>query len=467
MSASRRSHRVRLVVAGCAGLAAGLIAAAALVATAEDATGNANDRPSLDPAQLIDAAHLPPVLTAPGEPVELRYDVYCPPPDESESGAPCDAGGTVFVRAGEEGAFASIPLVVDPHAAEGRLVARVPAEVAGSPAGFSYYAVVRNRASGASLTLPAGGAAAPQRSLRLRNITELELGTHAFGAVRRPAERVFTARWGDGAGEVGLEGGREMQPLGPASFDVRPDGRLTVLDQVNRRALRLSARGAAAPAVPLAVNGTLADLAVGERGELWVLETAGLGAPLLREFAPSGDALRVVPLAERTASQIRVGPHGPVVKQYPSEEWLPAFDGRTPLGPLAQTVRGESARPLGDGRGVVVLRVQNELRVALVDRAGVARSWRIRSDTPLAEVQLAEPLGDRMVVVVRTYTERRDEFVVLVLAGEQVVSRFSVASADWAETAPLSRFRLAGSSLYQLGSTRDGVHVDRFDLEVT
>ncbi len=45
-------------------------------------------------------------------------------------------------------------------------------------------------------------------------------------------------------------------------------------------------------------------------------------------------------------------------------------------------------------------------------------------------------------------------------------SSFSVAAADWAETAPLSRFRLAGSRVYRLGSTPSGVHVDRFDLEV-
>jgi hypothetical protein len=47
-----------------------------------------------------------------------------------------------------------------------------------------------------------------------------------------------------------------------------------------------------------------------------------------------------------------------------------------------------------------------------------------------------------------------------------VIDSFSVASADWAETAPLSRFRLRGSGLYQLGSTPGGLFVDRFDLEV-
>ncbi|HSI97733.1 MAG TPA: hypothetical protein VK926_05180, partial [Gaiellaceae bacterium] len=114
----------------------------------------------------------------------------------------------------------------------------------------------------------------------------------------------------------------------------------------------------------------------------------------------------------------------------------------------------------------VVLRRGNELRLALVGPNGVRRSWRVTSETPLAEVQLAEPLGARLVVVVRVHSDTDDEFVVLVLDDRRVVRKFSLDSADWAETAPLSRFRLAGSSLYQLGSTPAGLFVDRFDLEV-
>jgi hypothetical protein len=47
------------------------------------------------------------------------------------------------------------------------------------------------------------------------------------------------------------------------------------------------------------------------------------------------------------------------------------------------------------------------------------------------------------------------------------VDSFAVESLEWAESAPLARFRLAGSSLYRLGSTRAGLFVDRFDLEVS
>ena len=71
-----------------------------------------------------------------------------------------------------------------------------------------------------------------------------------------------------------------------------------------------------------------------------------------------------------------------------------------------------------------------------------------------------------LVVVVKTYTDERDEFLVLVLGHGGLVERSSVESFQWAESAPLARFRLAGSSLYQLGSTPAGAFIDRFDLEV-
>jgi hypothetical protein len=116
---------------------------------------------------------------------------------------------------------------------------------------------------------------------------------------------------------------------------------------------------------------------------------------------------------------------------------------------------------------VVVLRQGNELRVATVSSGAVKRGWRITSSTPMAEVQLAEPLGKKVVVVLRLYTDTDSKFLVLVLGGTGLVKQLSVPAADWAETAPVSRFRLVGSSLYQLGSTPAGLFVDRYDLGVS
>ncbi len=114
----------------------------------------------------------------------------------------------------------------------------------------------------------------------------------------------------------------------------------------------------------------------------------------------------------------------------------------------------------------MVRRVGDEVRVALLRSGSVRSAWRISSKTPLGEVQLAEPMGKRLVLVVRTYTDDADEFVVFVLDRKGLAQSFSIDPADWAETAPLGRFRLVNGSLFQLGSSTTAAFVDRFDLEV-
>ena len=71
-----------------------------------------------------------------------------------------------------------------------------------------------------------------------------------------------------------------------------------------------------------------------------------------------------------------------------------------------------------------------------------------------------------MVVVLRTYTDTESAFIALVLGNRGIERQLSIDASEWAEAAPLSRFRLVGSSLFHLGSTPAGMFVDRFDLEV-
>src|SRR6187455_804863 len=108
MRLSRRS-RLRAALAGAAGLALGIVLGCSLLfGLAREASGDANPLPSLDPARLIDATHLPPLITVPGEQVTLRYDIYCPPPDGAATDA-CDGAGTVYARAGTSGPFRAFP----------------------------------------------------------------------------------------------------------------------------------------------------------------------------------------------------------------------------------------------------------------------------------------------------------------------------------------------------------------------
>ena len=93
------------------------------------------------------------------------------------------------LRAGRKrGAVPCVPAPArSARPSEGRYAARLPDAIAASPAGFSYYAVLRNQATGATMTLPPGGASAPQRSYRAAAPVDVELGAHRFGATRSPA----------------------------------------------------------------------------------------------------------------------------------------------------------------------------------------------------------------------------------------------------------------------------------------
>jgi hypothetical protein len=458
MERSRR--RRRLLGGALAGGLAGIVTGA-VIATAAPRVHEQGE-PDVAVRSLIDAAHVPPLLTLPGEPVTLRYAILCPAPGDAPfGGAPCDASGDVYIRTGSVGPFTRLPLRRTDDSLNGRYVFDVPPSIAASRDGFSYYAVLRNDATGASMMLPAAGAAAPQRSLPLDHAMTVRLGSHRFGSTRPADDRIVEAPWGTAVGEVGLGGSLGGLRIGPSSFDVAADGTIALLDGNNSRIDHWSRGGVSA--VHADLDGAVDDLALAADGSAYVLDGRGR-PPLLRHLGRDGRLLAGEPIVERTWSQLRLGADGPVVQQEPSEQWLRAAPGLTRAEKLRS---GEAGRPLADGSELVVLRTGvGELRLARVAGGSTRIAWRILSDTPLGEVQLAQPAGNRLVVVVKAYTDAADEFVVLILDGRGLVRQFSLTSAEWAASAPLARFRLVGSSLYQLGSTPDGAFVDRYDLGV-
>jgi hypothetical protein len=445
------------------GSAAGLLAGMTAGALAGSATTAAPPGVAASQEQL-EAAHLPPLLRLPAESLQLTYETFCIGAAVEDDA--CKVGGAVFVRADRSETFTPVALEPTVSTAGRRLVARIPESLTAADA-VEYFAVLET-ASGPALTLPAGGAAAPHRSFVLPDAIEIELGRHVFGRTHPADARVAYAAWDSTPAGAGLEEGRNLTPIGASAFDVGRGGAVYVLDEVKHRVLRWN-RGAKTPArIPVSVSGALADLEVAPDGTLYVLETVGTagGHPLVRRFDGDGRELEQVEVADRVASQIRLGGGGPVVLQQPSHQWMSMTANGTLAGPSDQRGNARVGRPLATGGEVVVLRGGDELRVALIRSGRAVRSWRLRSETALGEVQLAEPLGDRMIVVVRAFTDTEAEFVVLILDDRGLVQRIPLTAPEWAEAAPLGRFELAGSSLYRLGSSPLGAFVDRFDLEV-
>jgi hypothetical protein len=405
---------------------------------------------------VIEASHVPPLLRLPGEAIRLRYGLACAP---RENGLPCDGAGTVYIRPGMSGPFHAYALERGADSSDGRYFVDVPAAVASSADGFSYYAVLRDRATGATATVPAGGAAAPQVSVPFRGPLTVTLGLHSFGDVRTPAAHEARAPWGSGPGDVGLSGSRELGFTGPSAFDVEPDGTVDLLDSVNGRIILRFGQGTRR-LVPLSGDMRLADFAVEPDGSFDVLDLHGE----LRRFRQDGTPAWAQRLADRT--WVKLG-RGATVLQEPSEQWMPLAESGAPLPQSEQARAAHADKPLQSGRGVLVDRVgTGELRISEVRGHSPLRSWRITSETPLGEVQLVESHGSGIVVVTHVYTDDRDEYLVLVLGGRGLVQRFAVPSDSWTETAPLARFRFARGALYRLHTTQSGAVVDRFDVEV-
>jgi hypothetical protein len=465
---ARRTGR-RSCLWGAVGI---LVLAVAVPLVALAASAGAGKHRIATADQFLKATYFPIKLRAPGDPQEIRYDISCLPPDGDADGAGvCDGGGTVHFRSSTN-ASASVQLQLDADAQAGRYVAAVPSTIWSAP-WFSYYAIIRDNTSGRTITLPQGGSAAPQFSFAIGG-SAIALGGHAFGATRQPSARVASAAWGSGAGQVGLEDGIDM-PTGGSSFDVDSAGNVFLLDEANSRMLEFTGAGSPTAISLPGLAGVRGDLRVsGTSGTAYVLESsnAALPRPLLRAYALQGTSLSSSVVADAVAAQVRVSGSTAYVSEYPSSMWAPVLqnDGRSPVDAPTQFAKATSGGPAASGN-VVVLSMGDEIRVGSYVQAGTSyqiTTARITSSTPVADVQLAQALPNgRLLVVFSVYTETEHEYeAVVVDTSGALVDEFALQAADWAESMPLSRFRLVGSSLYALGSTEDGVFVDRYDLGV-
>ncbi len=435
-----------------AGFVLGAMAGATVLTV--NVVGASSPEPAARVAGFGEILHTPALLARAGKSVELSYDVVCGALKD-EPGSHCSPSGSVFVRTAGASSFVRLPLERE---ADGLMSAVVPAAEAG--AGFDYYVVLDN-GRGRTASLPEAGARAPQHVWALRDWTTVDLGTARFGRGRTPSSIVRELGWGRGDAAIGLDSGREQSRIGPSSFDVASDGSVVLLDQVNDR-LVMMRRGARPAHVPIDFSGGEGDIAMDDDGTMYVLDSAA--RPMIRTFTAAGAPIAVGSLAEPTADMIRIGPGGPLVHSYPSEMWLSTGPGRPPFAPDRQLASARPARSTDGGLAVVVHASPSEVKLALVRGDRVERAWLLHAGTSFGEVQLAEAYGNGMVVVVRLWNEKHAEFRVLRLGPAGLEQSFDVTPAEWAESGSLSRFRLHGSTLYQLRSDPSGIEIATFEI---
>ena len=428
------------------GVGIGMTVLAGGVVSAHD--GPTESLPAIERG-LRDVLHTPPSLVREGSSVDLRYDVVC---QADAFGKPCALNGNVFVRSAGERGYHAVSLA---RAGEAALTTTVDVP----EGGLSYYAVID--AAGSSITVPAAGGAAPQQVWTAADITSVRLGAHVFGRARKADLRLLSAPWGSGPGALGLVTGRELARVGPSAFDLAEDGSVVVLDQVNDRLATYPAAGGGPRYLPIPFDGGEGDVALGEDGTAYVLDQGT--EPVVRSYTASGARAAVAPVGSGV-DMLRATPTGAVLHGYPGEMWLPVGSADHLLQPSQQAARARPSRPGADGSEVVVSAIDAQAFFALVRGDRVVRAWQVSSGTNLGEIQLAEPYGNGLLVVLRVWTSQRAEFVALVLSATGLASSFSIDAVEWAESAPLGRFKLDDRRLFQLRTTSSGAEVVAFDL---
>ncbi len=480
----------------------------------------AADPPAVRKGFIVTQLQFPSLLVVRGDRVEIGYDAQQAP---NEVKIP-KATGTLYVRNDRTRRFMAVPLTIrkalqKPSNAEDRRLLRalVPDRLLRGQR-LLYYAVIRDRRTGRSVRVPAGGARAPESVWIINRAFRVNLGPHVFGQTETPEVIVGRADPSEVTFNVCEPGGECGQQMGPLSFEVAKDESVWLID--NPPLAPGSRLLVWEPGQPDTVARTLAlpfglepwnravEFALGPAGSLY-LKRGGLPTdpPLAPEAFPpdrvtrlsaSGTELWTTRIATDVFNvQLRTGPDGTLYwtgphfagSSYSAREsngvwpWVPvATPSGQVLSPAAQKRGTGWTQPLPGGLQLVHARAgyqgvdAHETRVALVDGANhVVRAWRLSSPTIIQMSLWATPalVGGDPVVVLEAYSgppAHKLEYLVLRLGPSGIRARFSLPKNDPPRSA-FGNFAITDirvepdGKLYQLGSAPDfGAAIYRFLL---
>lgn len=422
-------------------------------------------------ALKVAQAEFPLQLTVRGDRVRVRYRVRGAQP----------VTGTLFVR-NDRGAFTALPLTARTAASSGELTALVPDRLVEGRR-LEYYAVIADSSAGASVTLPAAGAAGPEAVWIINDAGRVDLGRHGLRRPKGPEAVVARA----GPTEVGFA--RDGLVFGPRSFDIARDDSPWLWDSVNSRVLAWAPGHPGVPARTVRLSSSAGDFAAGPAGSFYVLRDGPPGTSYgrLTRLTSRGTALWTSRIARRPPG-LATGPGGTLYWTGPpaedSEEemarassgiepWIPvATPAGRPLPPATQRRRTLWAEPLPGGMRLVRVSAgidrsaaPHEARVALVDRAGrVVRAWRITSRSEIRTHGGSTLVAGDPVIVLAA----RDYLVLRLGPSGRLRSGFALPRNDPPRSAygdgVVTDIRVAPDGrVYQLGSAPDfGAAVYRY-----
>jgi hypothetical protein len=396
----------------------------------------------------------PPVLVRAGEDVRIPVDASC----STSQGTACDASVSFSIQElglpwREYTAPAGPDLTFDVSAPAER------AADAGASSGSVAYVIRVTDRLGRTESVPAAGQAAPLRFYVVRDMPTLGIPAPRFGHVAT-GTTVLSLPWGTGSRKAGLAPGNESATLGPSSFDVDADGRVYLLDGLQRR-LAVFSGDRLVRSTPIDA-GAWADVAVARDGSAYVL-AAGHGEMSVRRVGADGHTGPATSLGPGIPTEIGVAADQAFVRSLPLDAWVavPGADGAP--GTVSM------GRPLGEGGQLLKVIDVDSLRLATV-RGGVAtHAVELASSVNLGEVALAAPDGRGGYVAVvhvwRGTITPADQYQVIHVSADGTVTAFSTRHAEYAQTAALSKFRLGrDGALYQLTSGPAGVRIVRYRI---
>jgi hypothetical protein len=434
-----------------------LVIAALIVGTLPGMARAANQprhKTSAGPVQALRIYYQAPVLVKAGEPVMMPVHVVC----VTARGRACEATLSLGVHAGTGDAWRFERV----HARPGVTfdLSAPAARAAASSADQSVAFFIRAEAGQDTSSLPSNDVGPPLRFYATSEIHTVQVPAVPFGRLRR-GHALLTLSWGSGPRRVGLALGRESPTLGPPAFDVDRAGQVHLLDALQGRVAEFG--GGRFLRQRFVRADPTADLAVAADGTTYVAHARG-GIVSVTRLSRSGRNVGTASLGPGVLSQVRAAGASAYAELLPLDAWVRVQAG----GPASQPVPF-TGRPLRSGRRLLRVGTERGIRLGIVRDGIVHRAVELRSAHRFGEVALAEPDGSGgYVVVVRVWQwlpKPADQFQVIHISGGRVVETFAVSSRDFAETRPLSRFRLGGDGhLYQLVTGSAGIRIVRFDL---
>jgi hypothetical protein len=400
----------------------------------------AGDAPGLDDGR-VEIFHTPPGILLPDEVGLVEFRVAC-------GTQACT--GPLSVEVETDGAWSALPVERDTVARPGWYRATLP----------DFAGTLRYR-----VTYDDGGRRATQTwTVRRAGFLEVHIKSDELLVAPPRLSSVLASSWESGPVRLGRAG---VTPVGPAGFDVLPDGSLVIDDPSADSAVFLTSRAATARAPATLAGETAVGIAAVPGGAVvLVQDRRGAGV----RFVPSragaaAEPAALVRLPDSIAGQVVQVGGGVEVQGYPSERWYAlAVDN----GELRLTDDHEDMPVVGSLAERVRLSVRPE-ETRLCVTGPEPACYRVTSDWATGVVALVGRLSNGDLLMVQAFyrsVPTQESRFALVRLGRQGLSApvVSLPVDDRVEMSALSRFRLLGDRLFVAQPSPRGLDISSVDL---